>query len=295
MNKISTYFKYGATTNSANCFCLILSDIHADHLPDYDSLVDIMRKLRIKTEPNVVFICGDIGTQRNLEFFLRIIASAFSEIPVFFVLGNHDAYFGTIRGANYTATQIANEFNNLFFLHNEGVFKLTDNSAVVGINGWYDARYGDENTDIMLNDFEYIDDLRFAFRAGGKEKINEVIRRVADEDAENLRVKLVEAAQSYKKVYVLTHVPPFKEVTLHMEQEGKIPEISSDKFLPYFSNKALGNVLLDVAKQYPNVRFEVICGHTHTFTFEYPLYNLGVWVMHSKYGEIEESMEIVIP
>lgn len=291
MVKINTNF----SDRQGNPYALILSDIHADHLQDYDSFVDIMRQIRIKTEPSIVMICGDIGTQRNLEFFLRIIASAFSEIPVFFVLGNHDAYFGTIRGANYLASQVAKEFDNLFFLHNiTDVVKLTSNSAIVGINGWYDARHGDENTDLMLSDFEYIDDLRFAYRDGGKGKINEIIRRIADEDAENLRIKLTEAAKDNKRVYVLTHVPPFKEVVTHMEQDGTV-SVSGDKLIPYFSNKALGDVLLDVAQKFPQVKFEVICGHTHSFDSTNLLENLCVWVMQADYKNIAPAMEIVIP
>lgn len=57
---------------------------------------------------------------------------------------------------------------------------------------------------------------------------------------------------------VLTHVPPFKEACLH---EG---EISGDDWLPYFSSKVMGDVLITIAQQYPEIEFLVLCGHTHS-------------------------------
>src|SRR3990167_7985566 len=64
--------------------------------------------------------------------------------------------------------------------------------------------------------------------------------------------------QTPKKIIVLTHVPPFKEVSLH---EGKI---SSDDWLPYFSSKVIGDVLATVVQQNPQIEFLVLCGHTHS-------------------------------
>jgi len=40
--------------------------------------------------------------------------------------------------------------------------------------------------------------------------------------------------------------------------------ISDDNYLPYFSSKAMGDVLLPVAKDNPSIEFLVLCGHTHS-------------------------------
>ena len=34
--------------------------------------------------------------------------------------------------------------------------------------------------------------------------------------------------------------------------------------MPFFSSKVLGDLLLDYAMRYPDIHFEVYCGHTHT-------------------------------
>lgn len=75
----------------------------------------------------------------------------------------------------------------------------------------------------------------------------------------------------------MTHVPPFKEACLY---EGKI---SSDDFLPFFSSKATGDVLTEVAKANADIEFLVFCGHTHAKAILSPLLNLTIQVGAAKY------------
>jgi len=39
-------------------------------------------------------------------------------------------------------------------------------------------------------------------------------------------------------------------------------KISTDDWLPYFSSKIMGDVLMQVAQENPQVEFLVLCGHT---------------------------------
>jgi hypothetical protein len=60
-----------------------------------------------------------------------------------------------------------------------------------------------------------------------------------------------------RRVIVLTHVPPYAEATWH---EGRQ---SNGQWLPHFSCKATGDVLLAAADAYPKGELLVLCGHTH--------------------------------
>ena len=100
---------------------------------------------------------------------------------------------------------------------------------------------------------------------------------------------LVQAlAHDPKKIIVLTHVPPFKEACQH---EGKI---SDDNWLPYFSSKIMGDVLMRTAQENPSINFLVLCGHTHSEAFFQPLENLTIKAGKAQYyqPEVQEIISI---
>ena len=75
---------------------------------------------------------------------------------------------------------------------------------------------------------------------------------MADIDANALKINLEQAVKQLpERVIVLTHVPPFKESCQHM---GKV---SDDNYLPYFSSKAIGDVLMPFAIDNPSIDFLV--------------------------------------
>src|SRR5947208_3548725 len=82
-------------------------------------------------------------------------------------------------------------------------------------------------------------------------------RDFGDESASTLEPALALAVRKYERIIVLTHVPPFREACWY---EG---QISNDDWLPFFTCKAVGDVILDHAERHPKIRFEVYCGHTH--------------------------------
>ena len=65
------------------------------------------------------------------------------------------------------------------------------------------------------------------------------------------------AKKQYAKVIIATHIPPFREAAWHQGQP------SNDDCLPFFTCKAVGDVLVDVARLYPKCQIFVLCGHTH--------------------------------
>lgn len=129
----------------------------------------------------------------------------------------------------------------------------------------------------------------FLVKILGKYPLLEKMQQLADADAEKLSHVISEAIKEYqpKKIIIVTHVLPFKEACLY---EGKI---SGDDFLPFFSSKTTGNVLLQAAKNHPDINFFIFCSHTHNKAF-YQLYdNLIVKVGQAEYNnpEIQEIIK----
>lgn len=85
------------------------------------------------------------------------------------------------------------------------------------------------------------------------------MQKLADTDAEILQQTLKDAINNQpKKVIIAIHVPPFPECCWHKDKP------SNEHWLPYFSFKAMGDVILAIAKEYKDIYFLVLCGHTHT-------------------------------
>ena len=111
---------------------------------------------------------------------------------------------------------------------------------------------------------------------------------MGDEAAAYLKSVLVPATEDYSQVIVATHVPPFLEAAWH---EGRT---SGDDYLPFFSCKAMGDVLLEAAKSSPDCQILVLCGHTHGGGEVQMLDNLRVLTGPAEYGKprIEQVLAI---
>ena len=93
-----------------------------------------------------------------------------------------------------------------------------------------------------------------------------------------LQGNLAQAVSQYpKKIIVLTHVPPFKEACMHQGQ------ISDKNWLPYFSSKIMGDILMRFAQENSAIEFLVFCGHTHSEANYQPLKNLTIQAGKAEY------------
>lgn len=115
----------------------------------------------------------------------------------------------------------------------------------------------------------------------GKYPLLEAMQKLADRDAARLKSNLQLALDQHhpKKIIILTHVPPFKEACYH---EGKM---SNDDFLPFFSSKATGDVIMEMAKAHSDINFYVLCGHSHCYAYWQGLDNLIVKAGDVVYGK----------
>lgn len=247
------------------------------------NFLDPKRRLQFyQTLPNdidAMVISGDIAEATSLSLILNEIVDTLKK-PVYFVLGNHDYYRGQIVEVRELMRTLTRNHPLLFWLGACDPIALDDNSLLVGADGWADGRYGDyANSHVVLNDSRMIAEL-FQYKFLGRFQLLEKMQQLADEDANGLYIKLnVAAAQSPKKILVVTHVPPFKETALY---QGKI---STDDFLPFFSSKATSEVLTRFAIENSTIEILTLCGHTHDGCTYRALDNLTVRVGKAEYNQ----------
>ena len=223
------------------------------HLESVDQAERLEFCSRLATpDADVVILCGDIDTAENIESTLGMLHDAL-ECPLLFVLGNHDFYGGSINDVRQRVAKLAAATPNLHYLSVSEPIALSPTLAVVGHDGWGDARYGDfAGSPLHLNDFRLIRELTGLdqVRLGAK------LRQLGDEAADYIRRQLHAALAQYETVLIATHVPPFEEVCLH--QGSPSPD-----GLPFFACQAVGDVIRAAAADHPHQQITVICGHSH--------------------------------
>lgn len=224
---------------------------------------------------DALLLGGDIAESHDLADWLRFLERHLA-LPIYFVLGNHDYYGSDIATVRRQATVI--QSNRLRWLPDAGVVELTADTALVGHDGWADARLGDfQRSPVLLNDYFQIADLLQA-SGGGKAALQRKLGVLGDQAAADLRPHLTEALARYPRVIVLTHIPPFREACWH---EG---QISNDDWLPGFTCYAIGDLLLETVGRCPECDVTVLCGHTHGEGIAQLLPNLKVITGAAEYG-----------
>ena len=213
----------------------------------------------VKEQADALVVTGDIAESNSLVATLMVMDALVGR-PIYFVLGNHDFYRGSVAGTRSAVAEVIHGSKTMVYLSQAGVVELTPNTALVGHDGWADARLGDfDGSGVIFNDFLLIDELRhwrdqFIL---DKPALRRALEALGDEAAAYLKGILPTAAAQYPRVIVATHVPPFREAAWYQGRP------SADDYLPFFSCKAVGDVLVDVAQSHPKCQILVLCGHTH--------------------------------
>jgi Icc protein len=201
--------------------------------------------------------------------------------PIYFVLGNHDFYKGSIAGTRKRIGKLARQSNYLVYLSQEGVVELTPSTALIGHDGWADARCGDyEHSDVPMNDYVLIEELA-RWNQGivpDKTSLRKALESLAQEAADHFAKVLPEAVDRYREVLAVTHVPPFPEAAWHQGH------ISDDNHLPHFACEVVGEVMFGVMHAHPSAKLLVLCGHTHGDGELELLDNFYVWTGRADYG-----------
>jgi len=224
-------------------------------------------------EADAFAITGDIGEAHDVTDHLRAFAD---RGPIYFVLGNHDFYRGSIAGVRAEVRELCRDVPNLIWMPDVGIVPLTDSTCLVGHDGWGDGRLGDyQGSGVQLNDWRLIEEFQVLGKQGRLSKLN----ALGDEAAAHFRAVLPEALKRFRHIIVLTHVPPFRESCWH---EGAI---SDDNWLPHFTCKAVGDALREAMAAAPDRQMTVLCGHTHGSGEAQILPNLCVLTGGAVYGK----------
>ncbi len=259
-----------------------LTDIHLNFLetPETQAFLEQVRT----SSADAILLTGDVSHARDIAERLEQMDAAIGR-PIYFVLGNHDFYGGSIHSVREAIRQLCRERPNLHYLTGAEPIKLAPDIGLVGHDGWADARFGDyEHSYVMMNDYKLIDEL------SGMTKVDRrpVLNALGDQAAAELRPPLLAALERFHRVLVATHLPPLREACWH---EG---QLSDDEWAPHFTCKAIGELLLEAAAEHPDRQIAVYCGHTHSPGICHPLANLTIHTGGSEYGRprIQQLIEV---
>lgn len=249
-----------------------LNDLHLEFLGTQNRQAFVDRLA--KSAGDAVLIAGDTAVAETIVDTLAAIASAVA-CPVYFVLGNHDFYHGSIEGVRAEVRNLCGSTERLHWLSETGAIRLSDTVSLVGHDGWGDGRLGDPaGSPVLLNDFALIRELAGLPRP----ELLSRLRALGDEAAAHISRVLDQAMPGAEHIIVLTHVPPFAGAAWHQGQP-------SDKdYVPFFACKAVGDVLLATMESNPDKSMTVLCGHTHGGGTYEPLPNIKVITGAARYG-----------
>jgi predicted phosphohydrolase len=254
-----------------------VSDIHLNFLSKTER-EQFYYKLK-KSKGDYIVISGDIAESHNVVELVREMEDAVS-VPVYFVLGNHDFYGSSVAS-------VKRSVKSMGYLGSKQIVALDAYTALVGVDGWGDCRYGDfENSRLVMNDWFYIKDLKYPYYEG---TLKEKLQELADKDARALKRKVMKAIkEGYSKIIIVTHVPPFEECCLHAGRK------STPSGLPFYASKIIGETILPLAKKHSNIDFLWLSGHTHSRASFQTYVNMTCKVAQAEYHrpQIEEVIDL---
>lgn len=251
---------------------LWVTDLHLNFIKS-NNIKQWIENIDQKYNPESMIITGDISDGLNIIDNLYKLAKNFGK-PIYFVLGNHDFYHSSFLDINKKINSLVKNVSNLFWLDKKSFTK--DDFSIVGSTGWYDAKSGNTNTQIELNDFRLIREL-----IPGSYSRDFLIKSIREISA-NYNKKLLKTLKEVTKsdsstIIIATHVAPYVEAAVH---EGRS---SDSEWAPWFVNTGLGDILDDCALTNSSKRFIVLCGHSHSPGIYHRSDNLIVYTGKSLY------------
>ncbi len=235
--------------------------------------------------PDCVLLTGDLAESTDLTIQLATLEGHLKR-PIYFVLGNHDFYRSSIANVRRRVEAQVGASRWLSWMNVAGVVELSSETALVGHDAWADGRNGDYfGSPIAFADWVLIEELAGLDQTARWHKLG----ALGDEAAAHFERVLPEAFACFRRVVLLTHIPPFGEACRY---QGRV---TKDTWLPHLSCRAVGDVLLRVMSERPDRELLVLAGHTHQPADVRILPNLQVRVGQATYGAPEVADMIVVP
>ena len=117
-----------------------LTDIHLNFLKT-ENRMDFYQKI-IATSSDVILLSGDIAEAPSIQPILKEMVDSIQR-PIYFVLGNHDYYHGSVYSVRQEMTTLTKGKPRLFWLPGSGPQKLSKDVILLGQDCFADGRYGD--------------------------------------------------------------------------------------------------------------------------------------------------------
>lgn len=261
---------------------LWFTDTHLDKVSFWKKLSFL--KTLDRERPTGIILTGDISNGRQTISDLEMIANTVS-CPIYFVLGNHDYYWSSIEKTHDKIRNMCAKHSNLIWMSEAGVVHINEEVAFIGTEGWYNAEEGKPEYLQFTFDWFMIDNFR---KLINMEARIDAWRKIADDSATQITSLLEEAIKKdYKSIYILTHVPCWREAT------RDVGTFMEKLWLPYNTNLSLGRAIEKVMEKHKKKNVTVICGHTHTPEFIRVSRNISCQVGAAKLGKIN-SQEIYL-
>jgi predicted phosphohydrolase len=203
--------------------------------------------------PHGVFLTGDISEGPTFLSDLEFLGKRIGR-PLYFVHGNHELWFSSFEKVHAGIRQLCVQYKNLIWMTDAGIVPLNERTALIGTEGWYDAGIG--NPEYIKYTFDWFLVKEFRQLPNMKARL-ELMREMAKKSAQTLALRLEEALDGYKMVYVMTHFPSHAEA-------NRAKGIFSEAFwAPYHINCSLGVELEKVMEKHKKRHMCVLSGHTH--------------------------------
>jgi predicted MPP superfamily phosphohydrolase len=221
---------------------------------------------KVWSQADNFIVTGDISNYNNLVRDLQALAR--EDKKVYFVCGNHECSGSGIQMMKNALKDLP---SNLVYLTTSQPIELSPTTCLIGDDGWYDSRYCEPLSNaVFWFDWSLINE--FANKSA-TERIF-ICREMAWESTQRIVKKLLSVINSYSQIIIATHFPSVKQ---------KYRFDFTDKFwIPYNTNKYLGEMLEIIAENHPKVNIKVLCGHTHQKEYIKITDNLECWIGASR-------------
>lgn len=260
-----------------------LTDTHFNFLSEPD-LISFYLKLEVE-KADGIFLTGDISTGPHLVKHLLWLEKVV-RTKIYFVLGNHDYYRSSFKDIEMKMNNVMQVSENIHYLSALEPISLTNDTALIGHDGWYDARWRNPITPfVFIWDWYFIKDFRALF--GSEERMYST-REKASIAAQFIENSLRKAFKNHSTVYMLTHFPPWPQVS------DKYYGLIEKFWTPYNSSKVMSDCVEKVMLEYPGKNLIILAGHSHIERRQQITKNIELRVGAANFGQTRIEQIILI-
>lgn len=248
------------------------SDLHLD-LAGSQAVRRFFRTLR-ETEYDALLVTGDLGNAKVITTYLEQIEKHCAPRPVYYVQGNHDYYFSSLRRVDEELRDFC-DGRNVHLVASGDLIPLTKHSVLIGHRGWADGLTRNGHPSRLATE----DYLRIAdFRPRNSYQRAHLQGLLAGASKRYLAALLQRALARYRHIILATHVPPFPQT---VRWKGNL---CAEEYLPHYCNRPVGEMIQRVAFRFKNRTITVLAGHTHFSTHRCVASNLIAEVAGARVG-----------